>query len=191
MAAPKLLLHVCCAPCATHCVNVLSRQFDVTAYFYNPNIYPPEEYELRFREVVRYAGQINLKLFTGGYDSRQWAEAVKGYENEREGGQRCSLCYKIRLAGAAQFARAQNIEYVATTLTVSPHKRADVINPIGEGVAEKYGLRFYGSDFKKNDGFKLSCQMSRELGLYRQNYCGCVFSYRGSVHKTRAQERVF
>lgn len=190
---PGLLLHACCAPCAAHVILQLSKEFEVGAYFYNPNIHPQEEYELRWEAMEKLSlqlkqpflpdaevslPQVDFELTAGKYNLDRWFDAVKGLENEPEGGARCEVCYRFRLEEAAGFAREKGCDWLATTLTISPHKRAEVINPIGKEVAEQFGLRFYEADFKKKDGFKISCRLSRELGIYRQTYCGCVFSQR-------------
>jgi len=176
MGKPLLLLHICCAPCATYVVQTLRKHFEVVGYFYNPNIHPEEEVVLRLREVTRYAEQIGLKVFVADYEVDRWYEAIRGTEQEREGGKRCAICYQLRMEQTARFAQEHGILYFATTLTVSPHKKAAVINPIGRELAEQYGAAFYEADFKKRDGFKISCRMSRESVLYRQSYCGCIFS---------------
>jgi len=124
----------------------------------------------------RYAEEIGLRMFVAEYEVDRWYEAIKGTEQEPEGGKRCAICYRFRLERTARLARERGIFHFATTLTVSPHKKAAVINPIGRALAEQTGATFYEADFKKRDGFKISCQMSREAGLYRQNYCGCIFS---------------
>lgn len=174
MPKPKLLLHVCCAPCSTHVIETLKEDFDIVAYFYNPNIHPEEEYELR-RENLK---KLDVNLIEGRYDTAAWFEATKDYENELEGGARCELCYRLRMEEAARFAKENKFNYFATTLTISPHKSARVINSIGEELSKKYGVKFYSADFKKKNGFKKSVELSRKHGLYRQSYCGCVFSMR-------------
>lgn len=175
---PKILLHICCAPCSTHVFRALAEEFEVVGFFYDPNIQPRAEYEARLCETRRLAESFGFKLITGEYDSELWNKSVSGLEGEREGGERCRVCYRVRLARAAEAARDEGCEYLATTLTVSPHKRAAVINPLGETEAKKTGVKFYAADFKKRDGFKKSCQLSNELGLYRQGYCGCLHSLR-------------
>ncbi|GFP21241.1 epoxyqueuosine reductase [Candidatus Hakubella thermalkaliphila] len=175
-AKPSLLLHVCCAPCSTHVIQLLKHDFEVTPYFYNTNIHPQEEYERRFKEMMGLAEKIGVKLIQGEYDLERWFKATKGYENEREGGKRCEIGYYLRLEQTAIFASQSGYEYFTTTLSISPHKKAAVINFIGEDLACRYGLNFYSADFKKKDGYKISCQLSKEYGLYRQDYCGCVYS---------------
>lgn len=173
---PNLLLHVCCAPCSTHVIQLLKHDFEVTPYFYNPNIHPQKEYERRFREMMELAERIGVKLIQGEYDLERWFKATKGYEEEREGGKRCEICYHLRLEQAAIFASQSGYEYFTTTLSISPHKKAATINAIGKNLSRRYGLTFYSADFKKKDGYKISCQLSKEYGLYRQGYCGCIYS---------------
>lgn len=176
LIGPKLLLHVCCAPCSTHVINELKKEYSLTAYFYNPNIHPEVEYSARLDEMRSYARRMGLKLLEGSYDVYGWFNATKGYENEKEGGRRCEICYALRMEGTASLAKENNFDYFATTLSISPHKKSEVINSIGEKLAEKYGVKFHSADFKKRDGFKKSVEMCKELGLYRQSYCGCIFS---------------
>ncbi len=173
---PRLLLHLCCAPCSTHVVQVLKDQFDVTGHFYNPNIHPDEEYHRRASEMVDYAQRIGLPLLVSEYSPARWREAVRGLEDEPEGGSRCLVCYRLRLEETAILALRQGFTHFTTSLSISPHKRADSINTIGLEVASRHGLDFYDADFKKKDGFTNSLRLSREAGLYRQDYCGCEFS---------------
>lgn len=173
---PKLLLHVCCAPCATYPIKLLQEKYDVELFFYNPNIHPEEEYQARLKEAVEYARKLGIKLHEPGYDADTWFRAMRGLENEPEGGCRCEVCYRMRLGKTAQFAATNNLAGFTTTLSVSPHKNAQMINKIGRMIGDMYSLDFYAADFKKNSGFKKSTQMSKEAGLYRQNYCGCIYS---------------
>lgn len=175
---PRLLLHLCCAPCSTHVVQVLREQFHLAGHFYNPNIHPQEEYLRRAAEMERYAGSIGLALLVSRYDTQRWREAVRGLEDEPEGGRRCLACYRLRLEDTAAMARREGFTHFTTTLSISPHKRAGAINAIGQEVAPRHGLQFYAADFKKKDGFTRSLRLSREAGLYRQDYCGCEFSLR-------------
>ena len=175
---PGCLLHVCCAPCATHSIQALGQSHAVTAFFYNPNIQPAGEYRLRTREMRDLGDWWGLPVHEGAYDVEAWFQATRGLEAAPEGGARCLICYRIRLETTARQAVALGIPAFTTTLTISPHKRADAIFPIGREVAEAHGLRFIEMDFKKKDGFKESCRLSREEGLYRQDYCGCVYSRR-------------
>ena len=175
---PKLLLHICCVGCGVYVSKILQQDYEVRLFFYNPNIWPPEEYEKRLAEAKKIAEQFYLELIKGEYDHDKWLEAVRGHESDPEKGERCLICYKFRLEAAAAMAKKLNCDYLATTLTTSPHKNALAINQLGEQAAAKYGLKFLNQDFKKHDGFKKSSALSRDLGLYRQNYCGCEFSRR-------------
>jgi predicted adenine nucleotide alpha hydrolase (AANH) superfamily ATPase len=173
---PKLLLHTCCAPCAPHVIETLRKEFDVSIFFYNPNIHPFEEYQLRLEEMERYLDVLSVELIVGEYDAEQWFSAVLGMEHEQEGGRRCELCYRMRLDKTVSVARTQGFQQVTTTLTVSPHKKTTIINRIGRELTSTGDVTFYEADFKKRDGFKKSCELSKKLGFYRQNYCGCVYS---------------
>ena len=181
VSKPSFLLHCCCAPCATYPLRVLVGKFDATAFFYNPNIHPKREYEKRRDEITRFAERWGIPLVVGEYEGEVWFEGVKGLEDEPEGGARCAVCYRMRLEKTAQMAEERGMAFFGTTLSVSPHKRVEVINRIGKELEAEHGVGFYGADFKKKDGFKISCRLSEEEGLYRQDYCGCVFSRRGSV----------
>ena len=176
----KLLLHICCVGCGVFVSQILKQNYDVVLFFYNPNIWPEEEYERRLVEAEKIAARFNLKLIKGEYDHEKWLAAVKGHETDPEKGERCLICYKLRLDAAAAMAEESDCDYLTTTLTTSPHKNAKAINEIGEKTAVQYGLKFLIQDFKKQDGFKKSSALSRELGLYRQNYCGCEFSRRAA-----------
>lgn len=172
----RIMLHICCAPCSAHTVDVLKEEFEVAGYFYNPNIQPEDEYMMRLNELKRFADRINLEVFEGEYNVKEWNELTKGHEEDREGAERCNICYKMRLERCAEFANRIGIEYFSTVLSVSPHKNAETINSIGSSLAKTYGLNFFEADFKKKDGFKLSVQKGKEHGLIRQNYCGCRYS---------------
>ena len=179
---PRLLIHGCCAPCSSYCLEYLSQYFSITLYFYNPNIFPESEYSLRSEEVRRFISEMDFKhpvdFVEGKFDPKEFYDAVKGYENEKEGGERCFRCYRLRLESTAKLAKEMGFDYFTTTLSISPLKRADKINEIGEEIAEIYQVRHLPSDFKKKNGYKRSTELSKEHGLYRQDYCGCVFSKR-------------
>jgi len=175
LTRPRLLLHICCAPCSTHVFRTLTEEFEVVGFFYDPNIQPQEEYEARLCDAQRLAALYGFRLITGEYDVERWKGSIAGFEEEKEGGERCKICYRVRLQRAARAAVEEGCEYLATTLTISPHKKASIINPIGEEEAGRAGVEFFPADFKKKDGFKLSCRLSRELNLYRQDYCGCIY----------------
>ncbi len=175
---PMLLLHACCAPCSPHVLNILRDSWDVVLYFYNPNIEPQEEWRMRLDEMEKLSEATSVSLLTAEYDNDRWRESISGLENEPEGGGRCKVCFRLRLESAAKEAARIGVAHIATTLSVSPHKNADAINEQGKSVAEETGIAFLGADFKKNDGYKKSCELSKELGFRRQNYCGCSFSRR-------------
>ena len=184
---PKLLLHVCCAPCSSYCLEYLSQYFDITVYYYNPNISKKEEYEYRLSEEKRFISikefKYPVKLTDSEYCPEDFFRAVKGFENEPEGGLRCRECFKLRLEATAKKAKAEGFDYFTTTLTISPLKNAALLNEIGAEMAERYGVSWLYSDFKKKEGYKRSIELSREYQLYRQNYCGCVFSKREAESK--------
>jgi predicted adenine nucleotide alpha hydrolase (AANH) superfamily ATPase len=173
---PSLLLHICCAPCATHTLEQLRKDFNVTGLFYNPNIQPETEFKRRLEETRRLAALMDFTVIFLEEGQDKWSESTKGYEDEPEGGQRCSICYKLRLEKTAQYAKAQGFAWFTTTLTISPHKKASIINDIGSELADNYGINFYNADFKKKNGFKKSSELSKKYQLYRQSYCGCLFS---------------
>jgi len=175
---PKILLHICCVGCGVYVSQILKQDYEVRLFFYNPNIWPEEEYKRREAEAEKIAEKFKLRLVNGGYEHDRWQEAVRGHESDQEKGERCLICYKFRLDAAAAMAKKLDCGYLTTTLTTSPHKNALAINQIGEQAAARYGLKFLTQDFKKQDGFKKSSALSRELGLYRQNYCGCEYSRR-------------
>lgn len=179
---PRLLLHVCCAPCSSYCLEYLSQYFEITVFYYNPNISIKEEYEHRLNEEKRLVRQMPFKnpvtVIEGAYDPNEFFDAVKGLENEPEGGKRCEKCFELRLGSAAKLAADRGFDYFTTTLTISPLKNAELLNTIGAREAERCGASWLYSDFKKREGYKHSIELSREYDLYRQNYCGCIFSSR-------------
>ena len=177
---PKLLLHSCCAPCSSYVLSYLSEFFDITLYFYNPNITPREENDFRAEELRRLCREMPLpripEIIVEEYEPEKFYEAVQGMEALPEGGARCAICYRMRLEKTAQKAREIGADYFTTTLTISPYKRAEWLNAIGSELVEMYGVPYLFSDFKKKNGYKISCELSREYNLYRQDYCGCEFS---------------
>lgn len=179
---PKLLLHSCCAPCSSYVLEYLSNYFYITVLYYNPNIYPEDEYYHRAVEQKRFIKEFPTKypvtFVEGNFEPERFYETVKGYENIREGGERCFRCYELRLREAAEYAKKLNCDYFTTTLSISPMKNAVKLNEIGGRLAEEYGIPYLYSDFKKRDGYKRSTVISAEYGMYRQDYCGCVFSKR-------------
>ncbi len=179
---PRLLLHSCCAPCSSYVLEYLSRYFDITVFYFNPNISPKEEYIKRVDEVKRLIKEMpacaDVKFIEGRYEPSEFYEATKGLEDAPEGGERCLKCFELRLNEAAKTAAETGAEYVCTTLTISPLKNAENLNRIGEETAARYGVKWLPSDFKKKNGYKRSIELSNEYNLFRQNYCGCVFSKR-------------
>lgn len=177
---PSLLLHACCAPCSSYCLEYLSRYFNITVFYFNPNISLKEEYEYRLNEEKRLISLMDfvnpVRIIEGEYRPKIFYDAVKGLEDEPEGGKRCVECFKLRLEASAQKAKELGADYFTTTLTISPLKNAGLLNNIGAQYAEKYGVNWLYSDFKKKEGYKRSIALSREYSLYRQNYCGCIFS---------------
>ena len=175
---PKMLLHICCAPCSTAVIERLKDEFDITGYFYDPNIHPYEEYLRRLEETKRLYIAIGIPLIEAQYDAEIWFKLTENFKHELEGGKRCEVCYDMRLEKAAEFAKENGFDIFTTVLSISPRKKAETINNIGRRLAEKYGIKFYGADFKKKDGFKRSLELSRKYNLYRQDYCGCIYSKR-------------
>lgn len=186
---PKLLLHSCCAPCSSYVLEYLSNYFYITVLYYNPNIYPEDEYYHRAAEQKRFIKEFPTKYpvtyVEGNFEPERFYETVKGYENIREGGERCFRCYELRLREAAEYAKKLNCDYFTTTLSISPMKNAVKLNEIGGRLAEEYGIPYLYSDFKKRDGYKRSTVISAEYGMYRQDYCGCVFSKREREEQKR------
>ena len=179
---PSLLLHSCCAPCSSYVLEYLSNYFSITVFYYNPNIYPPEEFGKRVEEQQRLIGELPVKhpvsFLEGPYEPERFYDMARGLEALPEGGERCFRCYRLRLEEAAQMARAGGFDYFTTTLSISPLKNAQKLNEIGAYLAEEYKVPYLFSDFKKKNGYKRSTELSAQYGLYRQDYCGCVFSLR-------------
>lgn len=173
---PKLLLHSCCAPCSTSVLELLKDNFDISIYYYNPNIHPKEEYDIRLDELREYVKRYNISLVESVYDSKVFFEMAKGLEAEPERGKRCYECYKLRMEETAIKAKELSFDYFTTVLSISPHKNADWINEIGENLESLYKVKYLYADFKKDNGFKKSVELSNENNLYRQDYCGCIFS---------------
>lgn len=177
---PKLLIHSCCAPCSSYCLEYLSEFFDITVIYYNPNIFPAEEYEFRASEQKRFIEEYPFKrpvhFIKADYEPDEFYNAVKGLEKEPEGGSRCTECFKLRLEYTAKIAKELNMDYFTTTLSISPLKDAARLNSIGLDLGEIYHVSYLVSDFKKRDGYKRSVEISKEYNMYRQNFCGCVYS---------------
>ena len=172
----SVLLHTCCGPCSSACIERLRKYFDVTVYFYNPNVEPFEEYLKRKETQIKLLKDLDIPYIDADYDNDYYRSSVKGLESEREGGARCPVCFKIRLKRTAEVAKENNFDYFCTSLTVSPHKNSDIINKIGHAIGESIGIKFLYSDFKKREGYKRSIELSKEYELYRQDYCGCLFA---------------
>ena len=176
---PKVLLHSCCAPCSSHVVTLLKEYFDVTVLYYNPNIYPLEEYLKRKNEQIKLLEILNIPIMDIDYDHNEFKENVKGLEDEKEGGARCNKCFALRLEKTAILAQLNQFEYFCTALTVSPYKNSQIINKIGAILEQKYNVKYLYSDFKKKEGYKKSIELSKKYDLYRQHYCGCEYSVEG------------
>lgn len=202
---PRLFLHSCCAPCSSYVLEYLSRYFEITVFYYNPNISPREEYEKRIREQERLVGELSsyrqaavnqgrcesfypVHMVAGNYEPQRFYEMARGLEQEPEGGMRCKKCYRLRLEETARLAAEGGYDYFTTTLSISPLKNAQWINEIGEELGAIRGVRHLPSDFKKRNGYKRSVELSREYGLYRQDYCGCVFSREERARQGRKEQ---
>ena len=186
---PSLLLHVCCAPCSSYVLEYLSEYFDITLYFYNPNISPESEFDYRENELERLISQMSLngtvKLIKGAYEPEKFYALAKGMEQMDEGGERCFKCYELRLRKSAEEAQKGGYDYFTTTLSISPHKNAQKLNEIGKALCEEYGVNYLFSDFKKKNGYKRSCELSEIYSLFRQSYCGCIYSKAQAVRENR------
>ena len=177
---PSLLLHACCAPCSSYCVEYLSQYFDITLYFYNPNMDSSSEYKKRFLEFEKITERFkDVKVIYEEYSPKDFAEKIVGYEDCKEGGDRCTICYRLRLEKSMYYALEHNYDYFASTLSISPYKDAVRLNSIGEEIAKGKNIKYLVNDFKKRGGYKRSTELSAEMGLYRQNFCGCVYSKKG------------
>lgn len=189
---PRLLLHVCCAPCSSYVLEYLSHYFAITACFYNPNIAPQAEYDNRAEELIRLAREMPLTNLVScrieGYDPSSFYAIAKGLEDEPEGGLRCTACYRLRLTETAKIAAAEGYDYFTTTLSISPLKDAERLNTIGGELAAEYDVPYLFSDFKKKEGYKRSIQLSAEYHLYRQDYCGCAYSKAESERRKDAKK---
>ena len=179
---PRLLLHSCCAPCSSYVLEYLSNYFEITVFYYNPNIFPESEYTKRILEQQMLIHDMKHKypvsFIAGNYDRERFFQIAEGLEHLPEGGERCFLCYEFRLEEAARIASEAGFDYFTTTLSISPLKNADKLNELGNKVGRKYNIKYLQSDFKKKNGYKRSVELSEEYGLYRQDYCGCEYSYR-------------
>ena len=190
---PKLLLHSCCAPCSSYCLELLSQYFEITVFYYNPNIFPPEEYHMRVEEQERFVNTFpakhSISFVEGRYDTERFYEMARGMENIKEGGERCFACYELRLREAAEYAKDNGFDFFTTTLSISPLKNATKLNEIGEKLEKEYGIQYLYSDFKKQNGYKRSTEISNEYDMYRQYYCGCVYSKKQRDDEIALKER--
>ena len=177
---PLLALHSCCAPCSSAVLEQLSDAFQIAVFYYNPNISPEDEFRRRAEEQLRLVREMplaeDIRAEIGAYDPERFYAAVRGHESDPEGGARCSICFELRLRETAKYARDIGAEYFTTTLSISPLKDASRLNTLGSAIAAEYGLKYLHSDFKKKDGYRRSCALSKEYDLYRQDFCGCVYS---------------
>ena len=175
---PELLIHSCCAPCSSYVLEYLTKYFDITVFYYNPNISPEQEYHHRVEEQKRLISEMcpDVKLIEGTYEPQKFYEMAKGLENEPERGARCLKCYRMRLEKTAEVAKSGNFDFFTTTLSISPQKDSAVLNEIGRQLSTEYDIPYLFSDFKKRGGYKRSIELSAQFNLYRQNFCGCIFS---------------
>jgi predicted adenine nucleotide alpha hydrolase (AANH) superfamily ATPase len=177
---PGILLHSCCVTCTVYPIDLLKDKYDISLFYYNPNIFPEEEYNRRFADIVMLADFSGIKLIKGDYDSAGWGQATGHLADEPEGGKRCSLCFNFRLEKTAETAKKAGFDTFGTTLSISPHKNSDIINKAGDYYGSKSGIDFFRADFKKKDGFKKAIGLSKKFSFYRQNYCGCEYSIRSN-----------
>lgn len=186
---PRLLLHSCCAPCSSYVLEYLSEYFEITVFYYNPNIFPEDEYGRRVQEQQDLIRRMNFRnpvaFLEGNYEKERFYQMAKGLEHIPEGGERCFRCYELRLREAAKKAKEGNFDYFTTTLSISPLKNAQKLNEIGLRIAEECGIPYLISDFKKKNGYKRSVELSGRYGLYRQDYCGCIYSMREKDSRTK------
>jgi len=187
---PKILLHACCAPCSSHTILLLSKYFDITIFYSNDNIYPYSEYKMRLDEIIKFTNELNIGIdvIYNEYNENDYNNAVKGLEQLGERSKRCYSCYKLRLEKTAIKAKELNYDYFSTTLSISPYKVEKWINEIGYELENKYGIKYLYSNFKKDDGYKHSIELSKEYGLYRQDYCGCKYSIEERDNHDRVKE---
>ena len=174
----RLLLHSCCGPCSTHVINELKERFSLAIYYFNPNIFPQAEYQKRLEEQKRYAKMVGIEVIEGEWKEDEFLALARGHELDPESGDRCKICFEMRLRNTAKLAKERGFDMFATTLSVSPHKNTEVINAVGKKVASEEEIEFLPENFKKKDGYLKSIRLAKDAGLYRQNYCGCRFSIR-------------
>ena len=190
---PKLLLHSCCAPCSSYVLEYLTNYFEITILFYNPNITKEEEYLKRLNEIKKLVETIphknKIEVVEGRYNPQEFLDIAKGLEDLKEGGERCFKCYRLRQEEAAKYAKENDYDFFTTTLSISPHKNADKLNEIGEELSSIYQINYLYADFKKKGGYQRSIELSREYDLYRQDYCGCIYSKRDRELEKREKEK--
>ncbi len=185
---PKLLLHACCAPCSSHVILLLKKYFDITIFYSNDNIYPYSEYEIRLNEIINFCKNFDINVIYDEYNENDYYNAIKGYETLGEKSERCYKCYTLRLEKSASKAKELGFDYFTTTLSISPYKVEKWINEIGYEMENKYNVKYLYSNFKKGDGYKHSIELSKEYGLYRQDYCGCKYSLEERMEYDRVKE---
>lgn len=177
---PRLLLHICCAPCSSYVLEYLTKHFQITCFYYNPNIFPIDEYKKRALEARRLIKDMDccgdVEIVEMNYSNEEFESAIQGLKDEKEGGKRCFACYRLRLLKTAIYAKENNFDYFTTTLSISPYKNANKLNEIGMELEKEYGTKYLYADFKKNNGYKRSIELSKIYNLYRQDYCGCIYS---------------
>jgi predicted adenine nucleotide alpha hydrolase (AANH) superfamily ATPase len=189
MSKPRILVHVCCAPDAAYVIGLLQEDYDVTGFFYNPNIHPAEEYALRLLEAKKVAHILDVRLVEDAYDDTRWLALTQKFKDEPEKGRRCDVCYALRLGRTARAASAQGFDFFTTIMSLSPWKKADVLNRIGRMFGRRYGVKFLEANFKKKDGFKKSVEISRAWDIFRQDYCGCIYSRRNLKGQSSDQDK--
>lgn len=186
---PSLLLHSCCGPCSSYILEYLSFFFDISILYYNPNIYPSEEFYFRENEqkelITKMGLEDKVKFIRAPYSVEEFYDKIRGHEADLEGGNRCFICYELRLDYTARIAKEMVFDYFTTSLSISPHKNSQILNKIGGSLADKYGINYLYSDFKKKSGFKRSVELTNDYDMYRQDYCGCIFSYRAKKERNR------
>lgn len=189
---PLLALHSCCAPCSSAVLEQLNDAFQIAVFYYNPNISPEDEFRRRAEEQLRLVREMplaeDIRAEIGAYDPERFYAAVRGHESDPEGGARCGICFELRLRETAKYARDIGAEYFTTTLSISPLKDASRLNTLGSAIAAEYGLKYLHSDFKKKDGYRRSCALSKEYDLYRQDFCGCVYSKLEAERRRKNQD---
>ncbi len=181
----KMLLHSCCGPCSTQVIDVLKNDYDLTIFYYNPNIQPETEYLHRLSEQKRFCKEVGINVIDLNYDTNEFVCNIKGHEEDREGGERCRICFYLRLDKTAKYAKENGFDIFATTLSVSPHKNTMVINQVGQEISKARNIEFLAGNFKKQDGYKKSIEFAKQYNLYRQDYCGCIFS---KIEREKARE---